>query len=98
MKLTLGISEPLRISKDDAGENNTPEHNFLKVGTLLGCILSIFLLSHIFPHIVNVLALKQTDLSTIELFRWSSSILNPESAGEIIRLEESGTMNLDNSV
>ena len=32
------------------------------------------------------------------MFRWYSSVLNPEPASEIIWLEESGTMSLDDSV
>ena len=36
-----------------------------KFGTPLELILSFFVSSHIFSHISNVLALQQTDLSTI---------------------------------
>ena len=32
------------------------------------------------------------------MFRWSSSILNPETASDIIQLEELGTMSLNDSV
>ena len=32
------------------------------------------------------------------MFRWSSSVLNPEPASDAIRLEELGTISLDNSV
>ena len=32
------------------------------------------------------------------MFKWSSSILNPEPASDIIWLEESGTMSLEDSV
>ena len=55
--------------------------------------LKYIVLSQIFPHIIrNVRALQQTELSTILMFRWSFSVLNPELASDIIRLEESGTM------
>ena len=42
----------------------------------VGCILILFVSSHIFPHISNVLALKQT--ATILMFRWFPSVLSPE--------------------
>ena len=32
------------------------------------------------------------------MFRWSSSILNPKPASDVIRLEESGTVSLNDSV
>ena len=35
---------------------------------------------------------------TILMFRWSFSVLNPETASDVIWLEESGTMSLGNSV
>ena len=49
------------------------------VGIPLGCILSIFVPKSIFPHISNELAKLQTELSTIEIFRWFFSILHLES-------------------
>ena len=36
--------------------------------------------SHICMYVSNVLALYQTELSTILIFRWTSSVLNPEPA------------------
>ena len=32
--------------------------------------------------------------NSFQMFRWSSSVLNPEPASDVIRLEESGTINL----
>ena len=60
--------------------------------------LKYIFLSHIFRHISNVLALKQTELPTIEMFRCSSSFLNPEPTSDIIWLEESGKTSLEDSV
>ena len=37
-------------------------------------------------------------MSTILMFQWSSSVLNPELANDVIHLEESGILSLDDSV
>ena len=52
---------------------------------------SFFLPSHHNFHINNR-AVKKL------IFRWSSSVLNPEAARDVIWLEESGTMSLNDSV
>ena len=39
---------------------------FLKVGTPLGCILNLFVSSHIFPLLSNVLALWKTRATTFQ--------------------------------
>ena len=55
---------------------------FLKVGTPVGCILSIFVSNHTFPHISSVLALQQTaaTISNLQMVSLRLEMMNQPSS------------------
>ena len=58
----------------------------------MGWILSYF---HLNKYCAGIISNRAV---TILMFRWSSFVLNPEPASDVIGLEESGNMSLDDSV
>ena len=64
---------------------------FLNVAISLRWILSIFVSSHVFPWICNVLAPQQTELNIFKVTWWSSLCFNNEPATDVIQLNVLGS-------